>query len=203
MAVPTHRIFKSWCWAHFNDDLTDADYGQAASRLGSDRAAIRAVADTEVAGEAWDFMGRPRLLFERHKFHKHTRGAYDTTHPGISARSAGGYGSESRQYDRLYEAATLDEPAALKSASYGMFQILGENHVAAGFATVEAFVDAMLRSQRDHLLAFVSIVGANRLLKGAIHDHRWAAFARGYNGKGYAKNHYGTKMASAYARLSN
>lgn len=90
----------------------------------------------------------------------------------------------------------------MKSASYGTFQILGENHVAAGFATVEAFVDAMLRTRADHLLAFVAFVGADRNLNRAIRSHQWATFARGYNGKSYAKNKYDTKMADAYARLS-
>lgn len=185
-----------------DDELTDADYEKAAAQLGCDVPSIRAVAETEVAGEAWDLMGRPRLLFERHKFHKHTNGIYHKTHPGISSASQGGYGRESRQYDRLYEAATLDEVAALKSASYRMFQILGENFVEAGFATVESFVDAMLRSQRDHLLAFVSFVGSNRSLRTAIRGRQWATFARGYNGKNYAKNKYDTKMAEAHARLS-
>lgn len=92
MGEPTHRIFKSWCWAHFDDDLPEDAYAKAAAQLGCDVAAIRAVAETEVKGEAWDFMGRPRMLFERHKFHKHTGGAYDKAHPDISSPSQGAMG---------------------------------------------------------------------------------------------------------------
>ena len=42
---------------------------------------------------------------------------------------------------------------------------------------------------------------ASRLAK-PLRDKNWAAFARGYNGAGYAKNAYDKKIASAYARLS-
>ena len=50
-----------------------------------------------------------------------------------------------------------------------------------------------------HLDAFVNFIKANKL-DGTLRAKNWAAFARGYNGPGYAQNAYDKKMAEAYAR---
>lgn len=200
---PQHRIFRPLCWAHAQDTLTDADYAAAATTLGCESAAIRAVADTEAKDEPWDSMGRPIILFERHKFAHHTNGIYNRSHPDISAPRWGGYGVSSQQYERLRRAAMLDETAALKSASWGLFQILGENHEAAGHATVAAFVDAMMLNRAEHLKAFAHFVAAHPAMKRAIVNRDWAGFARAYNGPNYAQNDYDGKMRRAYERLSS
>ena len=182
--------------------LSEADYVQAAADLGAEVAAIKAVAEVETAGEAFDDMGRPRILYERHYFHRLTNGRFDKNHPTLSNKSSGGYGKFSAQYGKLEEAYQLDPAAALKSASWGRFQIMGSNHAAAGHATVQEFVDALARSEAAHLRAFVAFVGANATMKAALQKKNWAAFAKAYNGPGYAKNEYDTKMANAYARLA-
>ena len=142
----------------------------------------------------------PTILFERHKFRGFTNGAYNTTHSDLSGPQ-GGYGTFSVQYAKLRRAAILNEEAALKSTSWGAFQIMGFNHVDAGYATVGAFVDAMIGSQSNQLKAFVSFVGANNSMKKAIIAKDWATFARLYNGPDYAKNNYDTKMKNEYDRL--
>src|SRR5580704_1504425 len=64
---------------------------------------------------------RPKILFERHKFHALTKGVYDLSHPDISQPTAGGYGlGGANQYNRLADALTLDRESALKSASWGI-----------------------------------------------------------------------------------
>lgn len=182
--------------------LQDADYASAATALGVDVATIKAVADVETAGNAFDAMGRPRILFERHYFHRLTSGRFDKKHARISARNSGGYGKFSSQYAKLEEAYGLDPDAALRSASWGRFQIMGENHRAAGFATVDAFVEAMMTSEAAQLNAFVSFVASDRTMLTALRQKNWAAFAKAYNGAGYHKNLYDTKLQSAYQRQS-
>lgn len=182
--------------------LSEADYVQAAADLGVEVAAIKAVAEVETAGEAFDDLGRPRILYERHYFHRFTNGRFDKSHPTLSNKSSGGYGKFSAQYGKLEEAYQLDPTAALKSASWGRFQIMGSNHAAAGHATVQAFVDALARSEAAHLRAFVAFVGAHATMKAALQKKNWAAFAKAYNGPKYAENEYDTKMAQAYARLA-
>jgi hypothetical protein len=98
------------------------------------------------------------------------------------------------QSSKLKRAAVLNEAAALKSASWGASQILGENHVASGFATVAAFVDAMMGEEKDHLAAFVQFILANSSMHKALKNKEWAIFASKYNGPNYADNDYDTKM---------
>ena len=182
--------------------LSDVDYVNAAAALGVETAAIQAVAEVETAGAAFDEDGRPRILFERHYFHRLTGGRYVKEHARISNKHGGGYGKFSSQYSKLEEACRLDPDAALRSASWGRFQIMGENFRAAGFDSASDFVLAHVHAESEHLKAFVKFVSSHNGMVRALAEKRWADFARAYNGKGYRLNDYDTKMAKAYARLA-
>lgn len=181
--------------------LSDADYATAAQTLGVEIAAIQAVAEVETSGQAFDENGRPRILFERHYFHRLTSGRYDRAHPDISNAKGGGYGKFSAQYGKLERAYKLDANAALESASWGRFQIMGKNHRAAGYASVKDFVFAMARSEADHLIAFTNFVAHDKRMLKALRNKQWATFASAYNGGGYKKNQYDTKLEEAYQRF--
>ncbi len=140
--------------------LSDADYTDAATALGVEVAAIKAAAEVETSGEAFDKSGRPRILFERHYFHRLTGGQFSAGHADISNRRSGAYGSFSSQYVKLERAYELDPDAALRSASWGRFQIMGDNYHAAGFNSVKEFVFAMARSESEHLKAFAKFVAS-------------------------------------------
>ena len=178
--------------------LDDAAIGSAANKLGCEVAAVRAVVDVESGG---GFLpdGRPKILFERHYFCRLTKGRFDAAHPGISNGAWGGYGAGgAHQYDRLAEAIKCDRDAALRSASWGMFQIMGDNYRAAGFADVEAYVKAMVSGEPAQLDAFVAFVRKTGL-DDELARRDWAGFARGYNGPAYRDNRYDTKLAAAFA----
>jgi phage terminase large subunit-like protein len=71
------------------------------------------------------------------------------------------------QYDRLAEAIALANgqwrAAALQSASWGMFQIVGMNFAACGFASVEDYVAAMCESEAAQLDAFAAFCAHEEL----------------------------------------
>jgi len=145
---------------------------------------------------------RPAILFERHYFSRLTNHAYDASHPGISNPSAGGYGAGgAHQYDRLNEALALDEQAALKSASWGIGQVMGDNFAVAGFQNVTAMVTALVAAEDSQLSSVAHFIKGNGLAS-ALAKHDWAAFAKGYNGPSYAKNNYDKNLAQAYSKLS-
>jgi hypothetical protein len=182
--------------------LNEDDYREAAALLNCDVAAIKAVAEVESRGAGFLSDGRPKILFERHKFSKDTGGCYDATHPGISNRSPGGYGAGgTHQWDRFNEAAALDKTAAIRSCSWGKFQLMGFNFKVCGFANVEDFHAAMQKSEGEHLKAFCNFIAGNNLA-GALRNHQWAKVAEGYNGKDYKINQYDTKLAAAYKKYS-
>ena len=183
--------------------LSDDDYVNAAHELHCEAAAIKAIAATETGAEgAFDSQGRPSILFERHYFHRLTQGRFDKSDPDISNPHAGGYGRFSDQYPKLDRAIKLDRDAALKSASWGKFQIMGDNYREAGYSSVGAFVEAENRSVQDHLSALVSYIKADPMMLRALQQKDWAGFASRYNGPQYQQNDYDTKMRNNYANFT-
>lgn len=182
--------------------LTEDDFRLAAQSLGVPVAVVKAVCEVEAPGGGFEDDGEVRILFERHKFSRHTGGRFDKSHPHISNPRWGGYGKSSAQHGRLAEAVSLDREAALKSASWGKFQILGENYEQAGFRTLQAFINAMQAGEPDQLEAFVAFVKADKGMHQALKWKEWTGFARRYNGPKFHLNKYDTKLAQAYEKYA-
>lgn len=182
--------------------LGPSDVANAAASLQCEPAAIWAVCDVESAGGGFLPDKRPKILFEAHIFGGLTQHRWDGTHPNVSSPgwNRALYGAPgAHQYDRLAEAIGLDRPAALQAASWGMFQILGMNYAACGFAGIEDYVAAMCAGEGAQLAAFAAFCrhgGLDRFLRA----HDWTRFALGYNGPGEADNDYDAKLAAAYRR---
>lgn len=196
-----------------DDFPTPAAYGHAAWFLMCEVAALQAIAQVE-AGPlgAFNDDGTPVILFERHKFDKLTHGLFrgtalegnaDSAWSSISEPTSGGYGPPSAQHRKLDLAALRDRNAALQSCSWGLFQILGENWQSAGFDSLQAFVNAMIRDVDGHLRALVMFIRNDRRLLTALRSRDWAAFAFAYNGPQFKKNSYDAKMAAAYKKLTS
>lgn len=180
--------------------LTNQDYAAAAKRHDVEVAAIKAVALVESGGRTgFDADGRPKILFENHVFGRNSAQRFDKAFPHLSNhnyRLNPPYHAWPSQYGRLHEALLLAPDAALKAASWGKFQVLGENH--SGWPDVRSYVAAMYVSEANHLRAFEAFCSAAGVM-GALRRKDWLAFARGYNGKDQVG--YDTKMADAYRRL--
>jgi len=186
--------------------LSEADFQSAADKLGVNVATVKAIAEVESLGSGFLESGDPTILFEAHIFSSRTGGIYNQSHPNISSRSwdRSLYGASGQhQHDRLASAIELDETAALASASWGTFQIMGFNHQAAGYDNVQDFVAAMRESESNQLDAFVGFIKSHPGMVTASKNRDWAGFARQYNGPGYAQNNYDSKMANAYVRHSS
>jgi hypothetical protein len=103
---------------------------------------------------------------------------------------------------RLAAAIQLDREAALRSASWGLGQIMGDNFAPTGFADVETMVQAFVASEDQQLAGMASFVSNSPML-AALQSLDWRTFARLYNGPNYAANHYDSNLASAYSRYQN
>ena len=182
--------------------LTPADIAEAAAQLRTDPARLRAVIRVESAGRGFHPETRlPIILFEPHVFHRETGGRHTRARPDLSYSSWGARAyprAQAERWRQLRAAAALDERAALCATSWGLFQIMGFNHRPCGFNTVEAFVRAQGRSERDQLLAFTAFL-QSRGLADALREGRWAEFARGYNGAAYARHAYDQRLKAADA----
>lgn len=186
--------------------LTESDFRAAAASLRCEPLAIEAFANIEAPRGFFNPDGTPVILFERHYFSRLTGGRYDESHPVISNPERGGYGLFKVQHTKLAEAAALDRDAALKSASWGGFQIMGANYARCGFPSLQRFINAMYQDAPAHLDAFVAFILADPALARALRNRDWHTAAERYNGAGQDAppgkvNDYDYRIAQEYLRL--
>lgn len=176
----------------------------AANELGVPLAAVKAIAEVESNGSGMQADGAPKILFEAHHFSRLTNGAFDKSHPNISSKkwNRALYKGGAAEHTRLDEAVKLNRDAALQSASWGRFQIMGFNFKRLGYPTVQAFVNDMYAGEAGQLRAFTKFIKSDAALNNALRALNWQEVARRYNGAGYAANQYDKKLAAAYARHS-
>lgn len=191
--------------------LKEQDFVQAAKLLKCQVAAIKAVAEVESSGDGFLSDGRVKILFEGHIFHKYTKGVYSASHPTISyPKWTTTFYTKGKDADirgdgelaRLQQAMALDKTAALMSASYGKFQIMGFNFTLCNYMSVDDFYFDMQLDEGHHLDAFCKYV-ISMSLADELRDLRWADFARKYNGPEYKKNKYDEKLQLAYLKHSS
>jgi hypothetical protein len=177
----------------------------AAARLGAELAAVEAVAEVESSGEGMLETGEPKILFERHVFWRRLQAKGidpNRIDPSICSPAPGGYKGGIEEHRRLQRAVKVDRDAALESASWGEFQVMGFQWQSLGYATLQAFINDAYRGPDGHLEMFVRFIEKNPSVHRALKSKDWTAFARGYNGPGYAKNSYDSKMKVAYEKRS-
>ncbi len=192
--------------------LKRQDLQQAADRLGVPLASVMAVNQVESRGEGFASNGRPVILFERHVMHarlqahgitERTADNLAAQYPALVNRKPGGYIGGTAEHQRMTQAQRLlHETAALESASWGLFQIMGHHWQRLGYLDAQHFADTMALSEAAQLDAFVSFIETDTALHKALKGRNWAEFARRYNGPAYARNLYDVKLARAYAQFA-
>jgi hypothetical protein len=187
-----------------NRTISPQAWTRIAQSLGVDEACLLAVAEVESSGSGFlpPPSELPKVLFEGHVFHRLTNGRFDADHPGLSYPRwdrTKYSGSVAGEWKRLDAAAALDRNAAFQSASWGTFQLMGFNYPLCGFDDVEVFVAAHKAGAEEQLAAFAHFISRPGFID-ALRAKNWRSFAKAYNGPGYAKNRYDSKLADAYAR---
>lgn len=187
--------------------LTEEDFKEVAKRLGVEVAAIKAVVEIEAGRTHQGFAapGKPLINFDLAMFRRFAtrRGVnlakYSKSHSVVFTSSSG---SQAKAHRRLDAAMTINPNAAIEGTFWGMFQIGGFNWKKCGAESLEDFVKKMSSSERAQLDMFAEFITNAGLLK-PLQNKDWATFARGYNGPGYARRSYHTRMAQAYAKYSS
>lgn len=185
------------------------DIDTVANDLGVEPAAFRSVLSVETGGSGFDAAGRPKALFERHYFYKFLKDDPDKLQVAVDSGLAypkWGQKPYPKGSDAVYAeieaACDIALEPALQSISWGLGQIMGSNYKMAGCATVLGLVEQAKESEANqlrHMAGFIKSAG----LLAALKNKDWAAFAKGYNGPGYATNKYDVKLAAAYDKFAN
>ncbi len=190
--------------------ISEEVFAGMAGRLDCEVAAIKAITLTETSGKGFEENGLPTILFERHHFFKHTKPATGrhpyAMHPDICHPDPGGYGAGGiHQYERLVKAARLDLNAALKSCSWGAFQVLGAYFVQCGYASPVEMVNDCMKSIEVHANIFEKFLKQEKKKAAkALKNKNWTEFTAEYNGKNWENQNpsYPTKMKDFYDNFS-
>lgn len=179
--------------------LTDIDIPRIGHRIGVGEDEIHAVMDVEARKGGFDHRGRPAMLFEPHIFWKEL-GPGPKRDAAVRAGLARPkwvreYPSDS--YPRLMQAIAIDLDAAVRSASWGLGQVMGFNAHLAGYESAEAMVVEFLESEALQLEAMVTFIDKAGLARH-LRRHDWGAFAEGYNGPAYAVHGYHTRLKDRF-----
>lgn len=233
---------------HYNGhEIAESDWIRAASKLTCEVEILKAFSVVESGGKAsfWrlnriDGAFIPALLFERHYFSRLTSGQYDTSHPDISwptpyrKKSLLGqddphmpdgkvertdiYADYASAYLRLINAYRLNADAALRSCSWGKFQVMGDNFAACGATSVQDFVQKICTSEYEQIDLLASFIqckpaswkdprnkkaGKAPTLWASIQAKDWDMIAYNYNGPTYKTYRYDTQLKAAYEHLKS
>ncbi len=144
--------------------ITDEKWIALSETLQVEKAVLQAVAEVESGGSGFLDVTppRPKVLFEGHYFHRLTGRALRRVASDDRVSRPGRASTTRRpalgEWARLEQAIALDRAAALQSASWGAFQIMGANYAQSGFADVEAFVAAQSASAEAQLECFTRFI---------------------------------------------
>lgn len=189
--------------------LTEAQIVAQAKALGIETACLRAVIEVECKGSGFNADETPVILFERHVMRQRLiankrdidLSLISAGRPDLCSKSTGAYGLYSAQHERLNAAAEYHRDSALESCSWGIGQVMGYHWQALGYPSLQTFINAMYKDEASQLDAMCRFIKVNNLVN-VLKNKDWKAFARGYNGKAYAKNSYNIKLANAYKKWS-
>lgn len=195
-----------------NHLLSHEDMQNAANLLGVDIASVFAIKRVESRGNGYLKDGRVVILFERHVMKKRLKANghspqqcndLQRRYPGIINSKTGGYRGYNAEHYRLKLADSIHSQSALESCSWGLFQIMGYHWQRLGYDSATGFVGAMRANEGNQLHAFVEFIKTDPKLHAALKAKKWATFARIYNGPGYKKNKYDTRLQQAYEQYDN
>jgi hypothetical protein len=186
-------------------DISPTAVGDISKEIGVEEAVLRAILIVETGGRAAFIQPSNRvcILYEAHYAYrlngkilvdglsvpKWTRSLYSSTLLG--------------EYERLVLAANnvhIGIDVALKSASWGLPQIMGNNFQMCGYSDVRTFVQDMIDSGDKQLESFVSFCKSSNIISD-MRAKNWPSIARKYNGPAYAENRYDIKLETAYKKL--
>lgn len=182
-----------------------------ADMFGWNQSSLLAVAEVESGGVyEWTVEGKklPPIRFEGHYFHARLTGAQLTRAMAEGlAHPRKGHVKNPRSYAGRYKlfqrAFAINQEAALESISMGIGQVMGKWWDVLGYKSVRhMFQDAIsgVSSQVTIMAQYISVFKLGKHITGKPTLAKFKKFARAYNGKGYAKNKYHTKMLKAANR---
>lgn len=189
--------------------LRSGDIAKIAGSFGLTEAHLQTVIEVETSGRGFDSNGHPTFLFEPHLFYKNVpkNELASAVKQGLAYPKWKGPGSYPKtptlRWQQFMQAVQLNEVAAIKSASWGLGQILGSEYDEAGYDSPQEMLTAFCDSEYNQVVGMGNLIKRRKLDKVLLRFPDMTAcrqFAKVYNGAAYEKNKYHTKLHDAYVR---
>jgi len=184
-----------------------SDFIEVAAMMGVELAAFQAVVDVEARAKGF-YDKAPVMLPEGHIAYARTSG--EMRKRLVSKRLAWpNWGDRPypktmpERYARLEQYIEICGDKAYEFCSYGLPQMMGFNYEVCGFSSARDMFEAFKGSERAQLNAMARFIMANKRMLKALKGKDWKTFALLYNGKGYKKNRYDTKLGTAYLKRAS
>ncbi|RRJ87373.1 DUF3380 domain-containing protein [Paenimyroides tangerinum] len=200
--------------------VSDQHFESLSKDIGVEAKVFKAVAIVESGGRKsfLDFNGeqKAKILYERHYMYRFLK-AFKTKEELENLKNSSPdlvhnvgtykdpnaiYGTEKEQFKKIYEAKKIDNDSAIKSCSWGKFQVMGKyyNYLYESPAEME---EAMNMCEVQHFAYFKvylkDVVGSAIIT--AMKNKNWAKIAELYNGPDYAVKKYHINMDKEYNKL--
>lgn len=195
------------------EPLRDLDLPRVGHEIGVGEDVIHMLIEVETRGHGYDSQKRVIMLFEPHKFFKHLKSdpekLSDAVAKGLAYRKWGMKKYPKDSYPRFLEACEIDETAAYASCSWGLGQIMGENHRMAGYDSPQEMVEAFAESEENQLAAMIKFARSadidddlqriDRKLRAGqlVTPADCIPIARAWNGSGFASHNYHVRLSQA------
>ncbi len=206
--TPTCIALDEICKARY---MTDEAIADLAAEYGYEYAMVKAFVEVESRGFGFLTNSRATILFERHKFYNEVakvRGEAEAQrlaqlHPDIISKAGGGYKGNEAEWKRLEKAMNLSvngdlTEGALRSASWGMGQVMGFHAERLGYPNAVYMFAAAMRSEREQVEMILRFIKTEPGLDRAMKTHNFQTLAKLYNGVNYKQNNYDVKLEKAY-----
>ncbi|WP_426476710.1 N-acetylmuramidase domain-containing protein [Chryseobacterium sp. CBSDS_008] len=200
--------------------VTDKHFESLAKDIGVEAKVFKAVAIVESGGRK-SFLNvngeqKAKILYERHYMYRFLKkiktqeelnnlkkNTPDLVHNiGTYKDKNASYGSEKEQFEKLKKAKEIDSDSAIKSCSWGKFQVMGKYYNYLYTSPIE-MEKAMNMCEVQHFAYFKvylkDVTGASMIK--AMKEKNWDKIAELYNGPDYEINKYHTKMKNQYEKL--
>jgi hypothetical protein len=192
-------------------DVTKTHFELLATELNVEKEVLRAIAVAETGDQPpfREYESGKRhalILYERHYMRRLLlAGGMSSAEVGDLSRNEPKivhtyqkdykYGALDEQYTRLRRAREIDRGAAIKSCSWGKFQVMGEYYRHL-YGSAEELEEAQNYCALQHLQYYkVFLVREKNLIK-PMQDRNWTLIAQRYNGMGQMG--YDIKIRRAY-----
>jgi hypothetical protein len=168
--------------------ITTDDVKSLAKLFGLELEVIKTVTIVESSGSGFEpTTGKIKIQFEPQFFKR--------------LKIVNGVEAQGKEWAAYEKAKAINADEAMKATSWGLGQIMGFNHKVAGYATVSAMVSEFQISEYYQLKGMLNFICDNPIMVEALKKKEWAVFASLYNGKGYKKFKYDTRLADAYQKV--